>query len=121
MDFHESRSIYQQIVEYVEDQILRGSWEEAVRLPSVRELAVDLGVNPNTVQRSYSTLQEDGLIYNRRGVGYFVADGASERARKRRRDRFEQEMLPRVLETMELVDYSIDDLRTAMNRWKETR
>jgi GntR family transcriptional regulator len=108
--FDEGRSIYQQIVEYVRDRILRGHWEEDARLPAVRELAVELGVNPNTVQRSYSTLQDENLIYNRRGVGYFVAPGARERSRQQRREWFETEVLPRVFETMDDIGYTVDEL-----------
>jgi DNA-binding transcriptional regulator YhcF (GntR family) len=121
MRFESGRSIYQQIVEYVQDRILRGEWDDEARLPAVRELAVQLGVNPNTVQRSYSTLQDDGLIYNQRGVGYFVAAGARERSRERRRNRFESETLPRIFETMEMIGYETDDLVTAHARWATAR
>lgn len=121
MRFESGRSIYQQIVEYVQDRILRGEWDDEARLPAVRELAVQLGVNPNTVQRSYSTLQDDGLIYNQRGVGYFVAAGARERSRERRRNRFESETLPRIFETMEMIGYGSDDLVTAYTRWATAR
>ncbi|MDA3951342.1 MAG: GntR family transcriptional regulator [Spirochaeta sp.] len=121
MRFESGRSIYQQIVEYVQDRILRGEWDDEARLPAVRELAVQLGVNPNTVQRSYSTLQDDGLIYNQRGVGYFVAAGARERSRERRRHRFEAETLPRIFETMEMIGYGNDDLVTAYTRWATAR
>lgn len=117
MRFDDGRSIYQQIVEYVQDQILRGTWKEEARLPAVRELAVELGVNPNTVQRSYSTLQDEGLIYNRRGVGYFVAPGARERSGRRRRKTFENDVLPRVFETMEDLDYTMQDLTDARRLW----
>jgi DNA-binding transcriptional regulator YhcF (GntR family) len=121
MRFESGRSIYQQIVEYVQDRILSGQWDDEARLPAVRELAVQLGVNPNTVQRSYSTLQDDGLIYNQRGVGYFVAAGARERSRERRRTRFESETLPRIFETMEMIGYGTDDLVTAHTRWSTAR
>ncbi len=117
MRFDEGRSIYQQIVEYVRDRILRGHWEEDARLPAVRELAVELGVNPNTVQRSYSTLQDEQLIYNRRGVGYFVASGARERSRSRRRKWFEAEVLPRVFETMDDIGYTAEELVEARRLW----
>lgn len=117
MRFDEGRSIYQQIMEYVEEEIVKGRWSEETRLPAVREMAVQLGVNPNTVQRSYSALQDGELIYNQRGVGYFVAPEAQDRARHMKRERFEAEVLPRVFETMQTIGYSDADLIAAHTRW----
>ena len=117
MRFDYGPSIYRQIVEYVEEEIAKGRWSEETRLPAVRELAVQLGVNPNTVQRSYSALQDGGLIYNQRGVGYFVASEAQDRARRMKRERFEAEVLPRVFETMETIGISDADLIEAHTRW----
>ena len=118
MRFEPGRSIYEQIVEYIENQVLTGERLPGDRLPSVRKLAVDVGVNPNTVQRSYSRLQESGLIYNQRGVGYFVADDAEERTRTIRRREFETEMLPRVFETMDAVGYTVGELQDAWQTWR---
>ena len=118
MIFEDGRSIYRQIVEYVESQISNGEWLPDDRIPSVRELAVELGVNPNTIQRSYSMLQEEGLIYNQRGLGYFVSPDGPERSRTLRRAQFETEMLPRVFETMRAIGYTISDLENAERRWE---
>ncbi|MFW5695929.1 MAG: GntR family transcriptional regulator [Alkalispirochaeta sp.] len=118
MRFEQGRSIYEQIVEYIENQVLTGERLPGDRLPSVRELAVELGVNPNTVQRSYSRLQENGLIYNQRGVGYFVADDAETQTRRIRRREFETETLPRVFETMEAVGYTVGELQDAWKAWQ---
>ncbi len=119
MRFDDGRSIYQQIVEYVQIQILRGVWGEEARLPAVRELAVELGVNPNTVQRSYSTLQDEELIYNQRGVGYFVAPGAQERSRRLRRVHLETEVLPEVFELMDDLPYTVEEFAQARRRWED--
>ena len=121
MRFEQGRSIYEQIVEYIENRVLTGAWQPDDRVPSVRELAVDLGVNPNTVQRSYSLLQDEGAIYNQRGVGYFVSSDAPERTRSVRRRQFETETLPRLFETMEMVGYSIADLEHAWTAWQKGR
>lgn len=118
MYFEQTRSIYEQIGDFVTDRILRRVWQPDERLPSVRDLAVDLGVNPNTVQRSYSRLQDRGLIYNQRGVGYFVAPEGAVRARQARRERFESELLPQVFETMELLGLTPSDIEEA---WRERR
>ena len=118
MRFREGQAIHEQIVEYVVEEILGSRWDEERRLPSVRELAVELGVNPNTVQRSYSRLQELNLIYNRRGIGHFVAPDALHRARELRRDRFEHEMLPDVFRIMRILDLEITDIARAWSQWK---
>ncbi|MEX2443437.1 MAG: GntR family transcriptional regulator [Alkalispirochaeta sp.] len=119
MRFEQGRSIYEQIVEYIQNQVLTGERHPGDRLPSVRELAVELGVNPNTVQRSYSRLQESGLIYNQRGVGYFVAENAGPQTRYLRRREFETETLPRVFETMEAVGFTAEELRDAWEAWRK--
>lgn len=118
MYFENTRSIYEQIGDFLVDRILRHEVSADERLPSVRDLAVELGVNPNTVQRSYSHLQDEGLIYNQRGVGYFVAGDAFERALAARRSRFESQMLPQVFETMDVLRMTPRDLEPAWRSWR---
>ena len=118
MRFREGRAIHEQIVEYVVGEILESRWDEERRLPSVRELAVELGVNPNTVQRSYSRLQDLELIYNKRGIGHFVAPQALQRAREIRRKRFESETLPDFFRVMRSLGLELADISDAWSRWK---
>ena len=82
MGFNEPNGIYLQIADQIRERILRGEWKTGERIPSIRELAVELGVNPNTVTRSYQRLLERELISNRRGRGYFVSENAAERAER---------------------------------------
>jgi len=110
MEFRESRPIYAQIADRIGEDILKGVWAERGRIPSVRELAVSLEVNPNTVMRAYTTLQDREIIYNQRGRGYFVAPGAVERIRGWKRERFISRELPAVFDAMALLDMSLDDL-----------
>ena len=80
MNFEESsKAIYLQIADRISDEILKGRYQEDSRLPSVREFAADIQVNANTVMRSYDRLQQQGVIYNRRGIGFFVTAGAREK------------------------------------------
>ena len=72
MEFSENKPIFVQIADRVHEGILRGSWTDEERIPSIREMAVETEVNPNTVTRTYSLLQEQGVVYNRRGIGYFI-------------------------------------------------
>ncbi|ULT24033.1 GntR family transcriptional regulator [Sphingobacterium sp. E70] len=72
MEFNANKAIYLQIAEYVCDHILMETWKTNDKLPSVRELAVQLEVNPNTVMRTYDMLQQKEIIANKRGIGFFL-------------------------------------------------
>ena len=86
MNFKESKPIYLQIADRICDEILLGQYQEEERIPSVREYAAVVEVNANTVMRSYDYLQMQGVIYNKRGIGYFVSAGASELILKLRKN-----------------------------------
>lgn len=111
MDFSESKAIYQQIADYVCEQILMGRWKENDRILSVRELGVQLEVNPNTVLRAYDFLQRFGIISNRRGIGYFASEDAIARIKELRRERFVNRELPRIFQEMELLGMDISELK----------
>lgn len=110
MDFVETQAIYQQVADHVCEKILRGEWPQDERIPSVRELAMDLQVNPNTVNKAYAYLQERDLIHNQRGIGYFVSGEAADRARHFKRAEFYADELPRVFRTMDLLGIGVDDI-----------
>jgi GntR family transcriptional regulator len=110
MEFSQPKGIYQQIADQMRDRILKGEWAPGERIPSIRELAVDIGVNPNTVTKSYQSLTEQEIIQNQRGLGYFVAEQAKERILDDLRKEFVREELPRLFRTMQLLDFGIDDL-----------
>lgn len=76
MNFDDNRSIYLQICDNICEQVLSGELKAQDRIPSVREYGASVGVNPNTVARSYEKLTADGVIYNKRGIGFFIADDA---------------------------------------------
>lgn len=76
MNFKENKSIYLQIADRICDEILAGKYAQEERVPSVRDYAALVEVNVNTVMRSFDFLQTNGIIYNKRGIGYFVSAGA---------------------------------------------
>ena len=117
MRFDDSKSIFLQIAGYIEELILAGEYVEEGRIPSVRELAAGMEVNPNTVIRTYAQLQEAGIIYNQRGMGYFVASGAAAKILEHRRSRFVNSELPEVFRTMKLLGLNIEDLRLKYNEF----
>ena len=94
MEFREKQSIYLQIAEYACEQILLKHWNLTDKILSIRDLAVALEVNPNTVQRTYDFLQQRGIIENKRGVGFFISENAEEKILAFRREQFMQNELP---------------------------
>ena len=119
MEFDANQSIYLQISDYVCENVLLRRWREGDKIPSVRELAVEIEVNPNTVVRAYGHLQESGIIQNRRGLGYFVAEGAHRIARTLKTDEFVKRDLPRLFRTMELLEMSFEELKGYYVQFKE--
>lgn len=117
MEFTKEKAIYLQIVDLVFESILHQRWTEGERIPSVRDLAVSLEVNPNTVVRSYTYLQENGIIHNRRGLGYYVSPEATEKARAILRDEFIRHKLPRLVKSMKLLGIGFDELKQLMETW----
>lgn len=108
MQFSEDKPIWRQIYELIAMRILSGEWLEGERIVSVRELAAEVGVNPNTVMRSYEKLDGDGVIFNRRGIGYFVAEGAKEHIKQLERQKFIDEELPKLRDRLELLGLHIE-------------
>lgn len=110
MNFKDNKSIYLQIADRICEEILSGVYTEDERIPSVREYAVKVEVNVNTVMRSYDQLQSDGIIYNRRGLGYFVAAGASERIVNLKRDNFIKDELPYFFRQASMIGLKPEEL-----------
>jgi len=115
MEFDKNQAIYLQISDKICKQMLVDKLQEQSRLPSVRELAVQLEVNPNTVVRSYANLEKEKIIYKKRGIGYFVADKAKSLILEKRREVFINKTLPKLFEEMEQLDISMEDIK----KWKE--
>lgn len=110
MQFSDKQPIYLQIADYISERILTGQWSPGERIPSVRDLGTELEVNPNTAIRAYDYLQQQGIIFNKRGIGYFTADDAPDRVRTLRRDHFLQTALPDFFRTMTLLGLTMDDI-----------
>ncbi len=111
MEFNKPKGIYQQIADRITGRIASGEWKTEERIPSVRDMAVSLGVNPNTVVRSYQHLLDEGLIENRRGIGYFVSSQAPEVIEETVRRQFIEEELPRVFGRMKRLGVNMTKLQ----------
>ena len=119
MQFRESQAIYLQIADFVCEKILLKEWPPGDRIPSVRELAVQLEVNPNTVMRTYEFLQQQEIIFNQRGIGFFVAAAAIKNAARYRREAFIGKDLPQVFRNMFLLDMDLEELRAGYEKYKK--
>ena len=118
MEFKNNEAIYIQIANYVTDQILMTKWLPDEKIPSVRDLAIELQVNPNTVMRSYEYLQNKEIIYNKRGIGFFVSASAHNAIIQDKRELFIKEELPSLFKSMEVLNVSMDEIREAYKRFK---
>jgi DNA-binding transcriptional regulator YhcF (GntR family) len=110
MEFRNDQPIYMQIADHFCENILLEKWKEGDRIPSVREMAVNIEVNPNTVMRTFNYLQEKGIIYNKRGIGYFVSEDGFEKTRTLRKEDFVKRELPRVFKAMRLLRLTMEDI-----------
>ncbi len=119
MEFRESQAIYLQIADFVCERILLKEWKSAERIPSVRELAVQLEVNPNTVMRTFEFLQHRDIIYNERGVGFFVAINAIRNAMQYRKDEFLNKDLSYIFRNMYLLNIYPEDLQARFDKYKK--
>ena len=112
MQFNNQGPIYVQIAQYIHELIINSTWVEQERIPSVRDMAMQLEVNPNTVIRTYSMLQEEGILENQRGIGYFTAKGAKGEILKKRRDHFIKSELPNLFASMRTLDITLEEIET---------
>jgi DNA-binding transcriptional regulator YhcF (GntR family) len=115
MIFHNDKPIYLQIAERLCDEILSGEYQDDDRIPSVREYAVLLEVNTNTAVKAYDQLARENIIYNKRGLGYFVTPGARSEIKHVRRKEFINQRLPELFRQMQLLGIGIEDIEEA---WK---
>lgn len=111
MDFNGHKPIYLQICDHLDERILNGEFKSGDKIMSVRELGAELGVNPNTVMRSFEILQNKGIIANKRGIGFYVCDDAKEMILAEQKKEFIEEELPKIFKKMDLFGIDIDELK----------
>ncbi len=121
MEFRKRDAIYLQIADIMCENILTKNWIENNRIPSVREMAVSLEVNPNTVMRAYAYLQNKQIIYNKRGIGYFVGKDAYRETVRLMKSNFIKNDLPHLFKTMRLLDMDFEELQTLYRKQLEQK
>ena len=110
MEFQNTQPIFMQIVDVICDRVLQGKLKTDEQIPSVRDLSVQMQVNPNTVQRAIERLLQKEIIYSLRGRGNYLAEGAVDKIREMRSKRFYEEQLPRIVNEMKLLSISLEEI-----------
>ena len=110
MEFNENKPIYLQIAEKIMDEIVSGKYGSEERIPSVREYASMVEVNANTVMRSFELLDREGMIFNRRGIGFFVSPKAVDLIIRKRKETFFKEELPYFLSRLKSFGITAGEL-----------
>lgn len=121
MEFNENQAIYLQIADYFCENILQKKWQKGEKIPSIREIAVKVEVNPNTAIRTFNYLQDQGIIYNKRGIGYFVSDDGFEKTLELKKQQFIQEELPKMFRMLDLVKLDFEDLKKYHEKYRTER
>ena len=111
MIFSNDKPIYIQMADRLCDEILSGVYQDDDRIPSVREYAVLLEVNTNTAVKAYEQLAREEVIYNKRGLGYFVTPGAKKQILTVRKQEFMKERLPELFRQMQLLGITLEDVK----------
>ena len=111
------RPIYAQLVEQIQRMIVTGVFPAGSRLPSVRELAVEAAVNPNTMQRALARLEEDGLLYTQRTSGRYVTEETNRIMQAK--EAMAGELIRQFIENMEKLGYTREQAVELIKRQKE--
>lgn len=110
MIFNDNKAIYLQIADKIKDEIMSRKYVAEQRVPSVREYAAEVEVNANTVMRAFELLDREGIIYNRRGIGFFVSSFAIEKIMNKRKEIFFKEEFPYFLTRLKSFGISPEEL-----------
>jgi len=119
MEFSENKPIYLQIADRFFEQILKEKWTAKQRIPSVRDVAVMMEVNPNTALRAFHYLQEKNILKNHRGVGYFLSENAYEKVKNLKREEFMKNKLPLFVKDMKLLGFTFSELKELYKKYHD--
>ena len=117
VEWSDSAPIYRQLKDRVVAMMLDGVLKPGDALPSVRQVAAEYQLNPITVSRAYQELADEQLVEKRRGLGMYVTDGANARLLQSERERFLREEWPLVMERIQRLGLSIEELLDPQQKW----
>ncbi|MEO1053776.1 MAG: GntR family transcriptional regulator [Bacteroidota bacterium] len=118
MEFQNGKSIFLQIADTITEKVMSGEFPVGEKIPSVRDLASQMGVNPNTIMRTYSELQAMSIIENQRGIGYFVNEDAQKIILEDKKKAFFDKVLPDFLKQASLLGITANDLKNYLDKLK---
>jgi len=121
MEFQDNKAIYLQLTDHLCYEILQGTYAPDERMPSVREFAGQMEVNANTAVRAYDWLQTKGIIYTRRGLGYFVSPDAPQIIASQSREAFKNEHLPSLFRQMQALGITISDVAQEWEKYLQSQ
>ncbi len=120
MEFRNNQAVYLQIVDYVCEQILLKNWKAEEKILSIRDLAINLQVTPNTVQRSYDFIQQLEIISNQRGIGFFVEKDAIKKILTYKKEQFITKELPLFFKNLHLLKIDLKEIDSLFNNYMKT-
>lgn len=112
MEFKNTKGIFLQIADSISEKVIEGKYPPGEKIPSVRDLALEMGVNPNTVIRTYNELQMRGIIDNKRGVGYYVSSDAVKIILQWKKKEFFENDLPLIVKQTKMLNISFEELKS---------
>lgn len=116
VNFEDERPIFIQIAEQIEDAILSGAFPEETQIPSTTEISVSFKINPATALKGINILVDGGIVYKKRGLGMFVATGAAEILRKKRKDEFFENYISKLITEAKRLKFSKGDIINMVER-----
>lgn len=119
MEFKKNQTIYLQIADLICENILTEKWPVEQKISSVREFASAMEVNPNTVMRTYSYLQDKGIIYNKRGIGFFVSADAPLNIQSIEKQRFLNVEAPEIFRKLDMLKMDFKELEELYKKYKQ--
>jgi GntR family transcriptional regulator len=121
MEFDNNKSIYLQIAENIRERIVGGVYPAGEKIPSVRELSAEMGVNPNTIMRTYTELQTMEIIDNKRGIGYFVRPEAPQLIIEGKKKHFFEKVFPEFIRQAGLLGITAGQLKTHIDQLHDVK
>ncbi len=116
INFDDERPIFIQIAEWIEDAILSGAFPEETQIPSITEFSVNYRINPATALKGINILVEEGIIYKKRGIGMFVAAGAVEKLKEKRKEQFYDNFIRKLVDEAKRLEISKDEVINMLER-----
>ncbi len=119
MEFKKNQTIYLQIADFICENILTEKWPVEEKIASVRELAAMIEVNPNTIMRTYTYLQDKGIIYNKRGIGFFVATDAPSNIQNIEKENFVKTELPEIFKKLDMLKMDFSEVESLYRKYSQ--